>query len=70
LGETRTGGGDAGRRIHLVRTHCGSGIIVWCDHLDAAALLPQDFDLTYQVRAGESAQTLELACRFWLGPSA
>jgi hypothetical protein len=23
LGETGTGGGDAGRRIHLVRAHCG-----------------------------------------------
>jgi hypothetical protein len=41
LGETGTGGGDAGRQIHLVRAHCGSGIGVRCDHLDAAALLAQ-----------------------------
>ena len=70
LGETGMGGGDAGLRIHLVRAHCGSGIGVRCDHLDAAALLAQAFDLTCQVRARESAQTLELACRFWLSPSA
>ena len=51
LGETGTGGGDAGRRIHLVRAHCGSGIGVRCDHLDAAALLAQALDLALQVRA-------------------
>src|ERR1039457_2863161 len=45
LGETGTGGGDAGCRIHLVRAHCGSGIGVRCDHLDAAALLAQGLDL-------------------------
>ena len=63
LGETGTGGGDAGRQIHLVRAHGGSGIGVRCDHLDAAALLAQGLDLAFQVRARESAQTLELACR-------
>ena len=51
LGETGTGGGDAGRRIHLVRAHCGSGVSVRCDHLDAAALLAQALDLALQVRA-------------------
>jgi hypothetical protein len=51
LGETGTGGGDAGRRIHLVRAHCGSGIGVRCDHFDAAALLAQGLDLARQVRA-------------------
>ena len=45
LGETGTGGGDAGRRVHLVRAHCGSGIGVRCDHLDVAALLAQGLDL-------------------------
>jgi hypothetical protein len=45
LGETGTRGGDAGCRIHLVRAHCGSGIGVRCDHLDAAALLAQGLDL-------------------------
>ena len=34
LGETGTGGGDAGRQIHLVRAHCCSGTGVRCDHLD------------------------------------
>ena len=63
LGETGTGGGDAGRRIHLVRAHCGSGIGIRCDHHDAAALLAQGLDLAFQVRARESAQTLDLACR-------
>src|SRR5580692_9464189 len=63
LGETSTRGGDAGRQIHLVRAHCGSGIGVRCDHLDAAALLAKGLHLTFQVRARESAQTLELACR-------
>ena len=63
LGETGTGGGDAGRQIHLVRTHCGSGIRVRCDHLDAAALLAQGLDLACKVRAREFAQTLELASR-------
>lgn len=38
LGETGTGGGDTGRRIHLVRAHSGAGIGVRCDHLDVAAL--------------------------------
>jgi hypothetical protein len=51
LGETGMGGGDAGRRIHLVRAHCGSGIGVRRDHLDAAALLAQGLDLARQVRA-------------------
>jgi hypothetical protein len=51
LGETGTGGGDAGRQIHLVRAQCGSGIGVRCDHLDAAALLAQGLDLARQVRA-------------------
>jgi len=45
LRETGTGGGDAGRRIHLVCAHCGSGIGVRCDHLDVAALLAQGLDL-------------------------
>jgi len=57
LGETGTGGGDAGRQIHLVRAHCGSGIGVRCDHLDAAALLAQTLDLACQVEAREFAQT-------------
>ena len=73
LGETCTGGGDAGRRIHLVRAHCSSGIGVRCDHLDAAALLAQGLDLACQVRAPfrVSAQALELACLRWrLAPSA
>ena len=51
LGETGTGGGDAGRRVHLVRAHCGQGIGVRCDHLDAAALLAQGLDLACQVIA-------------------
>jgi len=45
LGETGTGGGDAGRRVHLVCAHCGSGIGVRCDHLDVAALFAQGLDL-------------------------
>lgn len=52
LGETGTGGGDAGRQIDLVRAHCGLGIGVRCDHLDAAALLAQGLDLALQVGAG------------------
>ncbi|SEB32564.1 hypothetical protein SAMN04490220_0005 [Rhodococcus jostii] len=36
LGETGTGGGDPGRKIHQVRAQCGSGIGVRCDHLDMA----------------------------------
>jgi len=65
LGETGTGGGDPGRRIHLVRAHRGSGIGVRCDHLDVAALLAQGLDVARQVRAPFrwSAQALELACR-------
>jgi len=63
LGETGTGGGDAGRRVHLVCARCGSGIGVRCDHLDAAALLAQGLDLAGQVCARKSAQALELACR-------
>ncbi len=63
LGETGTGGGDAGRGIHLVRAHCGSGIGVRCDHLDVAALLAQGLDLACQVCARKFAQALELACR-------
>src|SRR5262249_13817427 len=51
LGETGAGGGDAGRRVHLVGAHCGPGIGVRCDHLDAAALLAQRLDLACQVRA-------------------
>src|SRR5215203_3617345 len=72
LGETGTGGGDAGRQVHLVCAHCGSGIGVRCDHLDVAALLTQGLDLAWRVCARKSAQTLELACRvrapFWWCP--
>src|SRR5882757_9201937 len=60
LGVTGTGGGDAGRRIHLVRAHRGSGIGVRCDHLDVAALLAQGLDLACQVCARKFAQALEL----------
>jgi hypothetical protein len=49
LGETGTGSGDAGRGIHQVRAHCGSGTGVRCDHLDAAALLAQGLDLACEV---------------------
>ena len=45
LSETGAGGGDAGRRVRLVCAHCGKGIGVWRDHLDAAALLGQGLDL-------------------------
>jgi hypothetical protein len=48
LGETGTGGGDAGRRVHLVRAHCGSGIGVRCDHLDVATLPTQGLDLALE----------------------
>src|SRR5487761_2147607 len=58
LGETGTGGGDAGPRVHLVRAHCGSGIGIRGDHLDAAALLAKGLNLAFQIRARESAQTL------------
>jgi hypothetical protein len=64
LGEAGVGGGDAGRRIHLIRAHCGSGVGVRCDHLDAAALPAQALDLACQVRSPFrwSAQAFELAC--------
>jgi hypothetical protein len=45
LVETGLGGGDAGRRVHLVCAHGGLGIGIRRDHLDAAALLPQSLDL-------------------------
>ena len=51
LGKTGTCGGDAGRQIHLVCAHSGSGISVRCDHLDAATLLAQGLDLARKVRA-------------------
>jgi site-specific DNA recombinase len=72
LDETGTGGGDAGRGIHLVRAHCGSGIGVWSDHLDVAALLAQGRDLACQVHPPFrwSAQALELAFRWCPAPSA
>src|ERR1039457_2132259 len=63
LGETGTGGGDAGRGIHLVRTQCGSESGGGCDPLAAGALFAQGLDLVCRVRARWSAQALELACR-------
>ena len=51
LGDTGTGRRGAGRQIHLVPAHCGSGIGVRCDHLNVAALLAQGLDLARQVRA-------------------
>ena len=58
--------------IHLVRAHCGSGIGVRRDHLDAAALLTQSLDLALQVHAPFrwSAQALELAFGQCPAPSA
>jgi hypothetical protein len=44
LGETGTGSGDAGHVIHLACANCGQGISVWCDHLEAVALLAQAID--------------------------
>jgi hypothetical protein len=45
LGETGTGGGDAGRQIHLVRAHCRSAVRIRRDHHNVAALLAQGLDL-------------------------
>ena len=72
LDESGTGGGDAGRRVHLVRAHCGLGGGVGRDHRDVAALCTQSLDLALQVHApfGWSAQALELAFGHCPTPSA
>jgi len=70
LGETGTGGGDAGRRIHLVRANRGSGIGVWCDHLDAAAVRSR-FDLCGDDHREVERQGGErMAVRAWAPASA
>jgi hypothetical protein len=63
LGMTGKGCRNAGRRIHLVRAHCGPGIGIGCDHRDVGALLAQILDLAGQVIAPFRfpAQALELA---------